>query len=116
MIEVEISKHISDRTQWRKMIQGVYDNIDLLKEKNKLLNSLSESLKRYKSKNDDIINFKYPVEKIPEKIKSVNMEKLKNYNGVLTGVKGQYLIFNNEYVLNVRKYTGYVFNLKIKMN
>ena len=116
MIEVEISKHISDRTQWRKMIQGIYDNIDLLKEKNRLLNTLSESLKRYKSKNDDIINFKYPGKRTPEKIKSINMEKLKNFNGILTGIKGQYLIFNNEYVLNVRKYTGYVFNLKIKMN
>ena len=116
MIELEISKYISDRTQWRKMIQGVYTKMNLLEEKNKLLNSLSESFKIYKSKNNNIINFQYPGEGSPEKIKSINMEKLKNFNGILTGIKGQYLIFDNEYVLNVRKYTGYVFNLKIKSN
>ena len=35
MIEVEISKHISDRTQWRKMLQGNYNKLNLV-DKNAL--------------------------------------------------------------------------------
>ena len=42
------------------------------------------------------------------------MDKNKDFEGILTGIKGQYLIFDNEYVLNVRKYTGYIFNIDIK--
>ncbi len=114
MIELEVSKHISDRTQWRKMIQGIYDRTNLLNEKNKLLNNLSDEYKIYASNNDEISNFQYPGKKNPDKIKSINMDKLNFFKGKLTGVKGQYLIFNNEYVLNVRKYTGYIFNLSIK--
>ena len=114
MIEIEISNHISDRTQWRKMIQGEYADINLLDEKNRLLNSLKEDYKIYKSNDNQIINFKYPGKQNPEKIKSINMDKLKFFKGILTGIKGQYLIFNNEYVLNVRKYTGYLFDLHIK--
>ena len=36
MIEVEISKHISDRTNWRKMLQSECDQIDLKSKKIKL--------------------------------------------------------------------------------
>jgi hypothetical protein len=114
MIELEISKYISDRTQWRKMIQGIYDDINLLDEKKRLLNSLSEKYKIYKSADNTVINFKYPVKAPPEKIKSINMDKINLFKGILTGIKGQYLIFDNENVLNTRKYTGYIFNLKIK--
>ena len=114
MIELEISKYISDRTQWRKMIQGIYDDINLLDEKKRLLNSLSEKYKIYKSTDNTVINFKYPIKGSPEKIKSINMDKINLFKGILTGIKGQYLIFDNENVLNIRKYTGYIFNLKIK--
>ena len=114
MIELEISKHISDRTQWRKMIQGVYDVMDLLDEKKKLIKSLSEKYKIYKSTNDTIVSFQYPNQNKPEKIKSINMDKTNSFAGKLTGIKGQYMIFDNEYVLNVRKYTGYIFQIKIK--
>ena len=40
-----------------------------------------------------------------------NIEKTPNISGILTGIKGQYLIIDNLYVLNVRKYTGYYFNI-----
>ena len=44
---------------------------------------------------------------IPEKIKSFNLDKNPELSGILTGIKGQYIIIDNEFVLNVRKYTGY---------
>ena len=32
-IELEISKYISDRTQWRKMLQGDFEKINLIEKK-----------------------------------------------------------------------------------
>ena len=43
----------------------------------------------------------------PEKIKSINLDKMPIVSGTLTGIKGQYLYFDNEKVLNIRKHQGY---------
>ena len=54
----------------------------------------------------------YPQIKKLEKIKSINIEKTPTIEGILTGIKGQYMIIDNLYVLNVRKYTGYTFEIE----
>ena len=113
LIELEISKYISDRTQWRKMILGQYDEVDLIKKKNDLQEYLPSKLKKYYLKNEDIIELKYPIIKNLEKIKSFNIEKFKSIKESLIGIKGQYLMFNDNHVLNVRKYSGYNFTIKI---
>ena len=59
------------------------------------------------------IRLKYPLIKNLEKIKSFNIEKLKIIENELIGVKGQYLLFKNNYVLNIRKYTGYNFTISL---
>ena len=43
-----------------------------------------------------------------KKIKSFNLDKIPELSGILTGIKGQYIIIDNEIVLNIRKYTGCV--------
>ena len=40
-------------------------------------------------------------------IKSFSFDKESSYEGILTGIKGQYLIFKENMVLNIRKHTGY---------
>lgn len=114
LIEVALSQHISDRTQWRKMIKGDYSYIDLLDKKNELSKLLTEDLNNYVIKNDKITKLNYPVNCQPEKIKSINLDKTPKVTGQLTGIKGQYLILDNENVFNVRKYTGYVLNINMK--
>ena len=113
LIELEISQYISDRTQWRKMILGQYDELDLNKKKNDLQKYLSNNLKKYYLNNEDMIDLKYPIIKNLEKIKSFNIEKFKTIKKNLIGIKGQYLMFDDNHVLNVRKYTGYNFTIKI---
>ena len=56
----------------------------------------------------------YPINQYPEKIKSINFEKVNEYEGILTGIKGQYIYIDNQYVVNMRKYTGYYFNIYIQ--
>jgi len=48
-----------------------------------------------------------PDGKFPEKINSVSFDKDPEISGILNGIKGQYLIFENGSVLNVRKHNGY---------
>jgi len=113
MIEVELSQHISDRTQWRKMIQGDYINTNLLNKKNELSNLLSQEMQEYILNDDEITSLQYPEISKPEKIKSINLDKNPELNGELTGIKGQYLILDNQNVINVRKYTGYIFSINL---
>lgn len=113
LIELEISKYISDRTQWRKMILGEHKKLDLLEEKKELKKCLSENLKEYFLIDEEIIELKYPIIQKLDKIKSFNIEKLESIEEDLIGIKGQYLLFNNNYVLNIRKYTGFNFTVTL---
>ena len=112
-IEVEISKHISDRTNWRKMLQGEFIEDDLENKKNELIKKLPEEYKNYICKKNNIVKLNYPKTDKLDKIKSINIEKTPYIKGKLTGIKGQYLIIDNLYVLNVRKYTGYYFSVTV---
>ena len=113
LIELEISKYISDRTQWRKMILGQYDELDLINKKNDLHEYLPSNLDKYYLNNENIVELKYPIIINLEKIKSFNIEKFKSIKKKLIGIKGQYLMFDDSHVLNVRKYTGYNFTIKV---
>ena len=49
----------------------------------------------------------------PEKVKSLSFDKLNEIEGRLWGIKGQYLIFDNGEVLNIRKHNGYEVTLEV---
>ena len=114
MIEKELSQHISDRTYWRRMLLGEYPELDLLEEKEKLAQTLSAEYQQFVTSDQDVVDLNYPVSIKPEKIKSLNFDKTPEIQGQLNGIKGQYLFLNDEYVLNIRKYTGYSLNLIIQ--
>ena len=111
MIEIELSKYMSDRTKWRQMIQGGYEPIDLIDKKEKFSLLLSNNYKKYIVDTNELIKLKYPMLCTPEKIKSINLEKTPKQEGILTGIKGQYIILDNKKVLNIRRYTGYFINI-----
>jgi hypothetical protein len=51
------------------------------------------------------------VRKHPLKPKSLNIIKDKKYEGELIGIKGQYLIFSDDTVFNIRSNEGLVVDL-----
>lgn len=108
LIEVLFKKHIADKTDWRKMLKGSAEEINLLEWKEKLLNLVSEDLKghEYKILDEPEYKFNYPVELYPEKVSSINLDKVSEVNSKLLGIKGQYLIFESG-VLNIRSHSGY---------
>lgn len=107
-IEVSIKKHVSDKTNWRKMLSAEPETVDMLKIKNQLSNYVPNELKKFISNDDTITQIKYPVYKYPQKIKSLKLEKVQEINAVLKGIKGQYLIFENNEVFNVRSHEGFM--------
>ena len=107
-IEVALKQHISDKTNWRKMLSAEPESVDMLKIKNQLSNYVPNELKKFISNDDTITQIKYPVYKYPQKIKSLKLEKVQEINAVLRGIKGQYLIFENNEVFNVRSHEGFI--------
>ncbi len=113
MIEKDINQYISDRTYWRRMLLGEYPKLNLLDEKEKLSTKLNQQYYKYIDNDNTITKIEYPQFHKMEKIKSLNIEKNPIIEGTLTGIKGQYLFINNNTVLNIRKYTGYIFNIEL---
>lgn len=112
LIEVSLKDHISDKTNWQRMLKNeLADEIDILTEKQRLSGFLSEELKEYQSANDSITEIDYPVQVFPTKVKSTNFDKVPEIAGTLLGIKGQYLLFDEGRVINIRKHTGYLVKL-----
>ncbi len=105
-IEVAIAKHMSDKTNWRKMLKGEIDAVDLLDTRQQAVNWIPEDLRQYVVEGEGVHRFSYPVDAAPQKITSHNLDKEPELKGTLTGIKGQYLLFPNK-VINLRKYAGY---------
>jgi hypothetical protein len=108
LIEVELKKFVTDKTNWQVMLKNhVNGDTDLVKEKQRLADLLPSELQRYVLPADDITQIHYPVTAYPEKVTSLSFDKTPVIEGVLIGIKGQYLIFEEGQVLNIRNATGY---------
>jgi len=112
-IEVALKKHFADKTNWRKMLTGNTEGFSFLADdKSRALALLPEELKQYSVNGSEVSKINYPVRFYPVKVNSVSFEKTNLIKGKLNGIKGQYLIFENGDVFNVRKHSGYFAEMK----
>lgn len=108
VIEVALKAHFTDKTNWQRMLKNeTDDSIDLIEEKGRAEDLLPNDLRDFISDDDTIHYFNYPVESYPAKVKSVGFDKTPIIEGTLAGIKGQYLIFDDQRVINMRKHTSY---------
>ena len=115
LIEIALAKHVADKTNWRTMLKGEMDSIDLQSTAEQLLKTAQSDLQPafaeigesgYERLRDSVaVNLNYPILEYPEKIRSLNAEKTPEIQGTLIGLKGQYMIFDTG-VINIRKYTS----------
>ena len=112
LIEVALKSHFNDKTNWRNMLKSNELTTDLLLEKKKAINKLPDNLKSFVSSDNEISYIDYPNTNPPENVSSINLDKNNYFSDILSGIKGQYLIFNDGYVINIRKYGGYLIRLK----
>lgn len=108
-LEMEIAKHMKDKTDWRKMLreEDVPDR-SLSSVRQEVLGRLSDEFRQYMlSETAEPQSIRYPRSPaFKVNLKSMNLDKEAVVHGTLRGIKGQYLLFD-EGVLNVRKFGGY---------
>jgi hypothetical protein len=122
LVEVALKAHVSDRTDWRKMLKGEPELQDLLLQRGQLFSRCEQTLVQIaggtRTEALSILNqeavraFSYPVLQYPTRVTALNLEKTPQVEGTLLGIKGQYLILDTG-VLNVRKFTGYQVAVRI---
>ncbi len=115
IIEVALKAYFSDKTNWRNMLQNSKNlTVDLLSEKKKAIDLLHDELKQYQCDDNTVYDINYPLKDVVYKVNSFNFDKLSTFSGVLTGIKGQYLIFDQTEVINIRRHSGYLIKMEIE--
>jgi len=108
VMEFFLKRYLTDKTNWRDMLQNkVNEQVDLLDEKERVIHLLPAELQQYACENQEIIRLVYPVLAYPEKISTCTFDKEPVIEGNLMGIKGQYLMFDRNRVINIRKHNGY---------
>ena len=111
--EVALKGHVADKTNWRKMLTNDIEDLDLVSEREKIKDLIPEEAKEYFLENNKETEIHFPVLEFPKKIKTLNLGKNPFYEGILKGIKGQYLIFHDGTVFNVRGHEGFVIDLNV---
>lgn len=111
--EVALKDHVSDKTNWRKMLTNDIEDQDLVEWRNKLKPYIPEEALPYFIQSNTETNLEFPVLQFPDKVKSLNLDKTPEFKGILKGIKGQYLIFEDNTVFNIRGSEGYFVGLTI---
>ena len=111
--EIALKNHVSDKTNWRSMLKNDVKDENLIDWRNNLKQFIPEEAAEYYLENNAETNLQFPVLKYPEKPKPLNLEKSPFYEGVLKGIKGQYLIFEDDTVFNIRGNEGYVVSITV---
>ncbi|MDX1363175.1 MAG: DUF2797 domain-containing protein [Arenibacter latericius] len=111
--EVALKDYVADKTNWRKMLTNDVVDEDLAEMRNHLKQYIPEEALAYYIENNKETHLEFPVLQYPTKVKSLNLTKTPNYQGALKGIKGQYLIFEDNTVFNIRSNEGTVISLEV---
>lgn len=116
LVEDLLRAEVTDRTNWRALLKGDAEAVDLPAVREQLLERFAEGiaglqqrfgLQAIQSMGDGAaLEISYPVLAYPAKVASLDLDKTPLIEGTLQGIKGQYLILDSG-VINLRKYTAY---------
>jgi hypothetical protein len=106
--EVALKDFVSDKTSWQKMLKNEIVKADLFTKRDELLVHLPQEVQEYIVANPKLHTFNFPITNYPTKVKSLKLDKENSFSGKLIGIKGQYLLFEDGTVFNVRSHEGFV--------
>lgn len=138
LLEVLFKEFINDRTNWRAMLKGPAEPLDLQKMAGELVDMNASRMTAlqdeyglqaiqplvgdaYSVASDEgksadslpeVLSLSYPVDTYPVKVISQSFDKKPVIEGTLQGIKGQYLILDTG-VLNIRKHTSYQVSVSV---
>ncbi|MBB2495054.1 DUF2797 domain-containing protein [Aquipseudomonas ullengensis] len=115
-VEDLLRTQVADKTNWRALLKGDAEPVDLAGVREQLMSSCAEGIAALQQRfglqaiqpvsDVEVLEIRYPVEAYPTKVASHDLEKTPVVEGILRGIKGQYLILDTG-VINLRKYTAY---------
>ena len=115
-LEVLFKEFVNDRTNWRAMLKGPAESLDLLTSARDLLAMNASRITELQEQfgiqaiapveNSTVLAIDYPVLEYPTKVISQSFDKQSFIEGTLLGIKGQYLLLDTG-VINIRKHTAY---------
>ena len=111
--EVALKDHVGDKTNWRTMLTNNVVDQNLQEWRDKLKQYIPEEALPYYLEYNLETELEFPVLQYPTKVKSLNLSKTPSFEGKLKGIKGQYLIFEENTVFNVRGSEGYFIGLTV---
>jgi len=116
--EVALKNLYADKTNWQKMLKmnpkTSETAFDLIKERAGLKYLIPKEVQEFfHPEKEDLYELHFPVLEYPKKVNSLNLDKSPNFSGKLTGIKGQYLLFEDGTVFNVRTFEGYVVKISL---
>jgi hypothetical protein len=121
LIESVIAQHVTDRTDWRALLRGAPEPVDLVLERDRILalcqDDIDQIAERFgpgsvrRAVSDAPISLQFPVLRYPEKVRPLSFDRTPAVSGRLEGIKGQYLLLDTG-VLNVRKFRSYVISVE----
>ncbi len=112
-IEVALKACFADRTDWRAMLRPASPAPDALDAgRLRALAALGPGLAEHAVPDAEQWTLDYPVDHLPPKVRSINLEKEPEVSGTLAAIKGQYLVWADGRVLNVRNHSGFHIELE----
>ncbi len=105
VIEVALKAHYSDKTSWRHMLAGVQSGENLADEARRAATFFPDDVAHFFTPDGEEVTLQYPADKVP-KVTSVKLEAYQRLEGVLAGIRGQYLLFSDGRVINIRAHEG----------
>lgn len=111
--EVALKQHIADKTNWRKMLTNQFTSVDLQAVKAQLRPFIPPEVQPYIAEETALWHLHFPVLQYPTQVRSLQLLQTPHYEGKLVGIKGQYLIFEDSTVFNIRGNEGLVVALAL---
>ena len=116
LVEDLFRSQVADRTNWRALLKGDAEPVDLPAVRRRLFEECATGLQALQQRFGlqaiqplevaEPVEIGYPVLHYPLKIVSHDLDKTPVVEGTLSGIKGQYLLLDSG-VINLRKYTAY---------
>lgn len=107
LIEVDLKRIFADKTNWRAMLKEVKPDDDALRAaRAQAIGALRADLQEHLLHDAEPQAIRYPVLAYPPKVTSLSFEKQPVIGGTLMGIKGQYLLWEDGRVVNIRNQSG----------
>jgi hypothetical protein len=123
LIEALLREHVADKTNWRAMLKGQVDELDMPAQRDRLLALCADGIAALQDRFGlqaiqplpaaEAVAIRYPVLQHPAKVVGLDLEKTPQIEGILLGIKGQYLLLDTG-VINIRKYGAYQVRFRVE--